>query len=818
MARKDMMRIIGGICLLAVFLYLMLSLATHSEFDPPNRGYHQEPQTQVGVNNLGGIVGAYISRGMFRSFGLASYLIAFAAGCFGVLLIYNHQGKGGWPARLSATALLVIAVATLLHVMFTENPVPDDADNGLIVITNGGEMRGGIIGMFIGDFLLTRFGRAGAYLILCVGALIGALVSTEMMIYHFLRNAAIGLMARISEKRRERSVLKAEKTAPQGEPKLRASTGKKKSASKADKKKAASKAAQAAASSKTEPQDDLFDDVEDVAVEESPAPKPKKAEKPKSKPAKKSVAKKSDSGSSKGKPEQRTLEPVVAVTPVDGTQFKLPPVEILDYYEEVGDVETDEQLREKAEVLERTLADFGIEAQVVEIDRGPVVTLFELDLAAGIKITKVSGLSGDIARALKAPSVRIVAPIPGKSTIGVEVPNRQRQVVRLRELLDSGLLERKKMLAPLLLGKDSSGEPLLADLTQMPHLLIAGSTGSGKSVCINSLLCSLLMTQYPDNMKLVLVDPKMVELAPYEGIPHLMCPVLTDMKRAASVLEWACARMDERYEILSMVGARNIAVYNRLGEAGLRERLKAEDDAMLDDIPIHMPIIVIIIDELADLMMTAAKDAELAITRLAQKSRAVGIHIIMATQRPSVDVITGLIKANMPCRIAFQTSSMVDSRTILDRNGAEGLLGAGDMLFLPPGTSKLVRSQGSYTSDREIKDITDFWRAQGKPEYHKELVQEKPVADSTPSEREPLYDRAVEIVVTSQRGSVSLLQRKLGIGYSRAARLIDIMAENGVVGGYKGSQAREVLLTPEEFDTHWRRGGSDEEAQPSDEE
>ena len=498
--------------------------------------------------------------------------------------------------------------------------------------------------------------------------------------------------------------------------------------------------------------------------------------------------------------------------------YKLPPIDLLELRETSDTQESEESVREKAAILERTLSEFGIEAQVVEIDRGPVITLYELELAAGIKIGRVSGLAGDIARALKAPSVRIVAPIPGKSTVGAEVPNQQREIVRLRELIESGLLEKKRLMIPLLLGKDSAGAPLVADLTQMPHILIAGATGSGKSVCINSIIVSMLMTQYVESCQMILIDPKMVELAPYQDIPHLMCPVLTDMKRAASVLEWATVKMDERYEFLAQTGCRNIAAYNKLGEQGIRERLHAEPDAMLDDIPIHMPFIVIVIDELADLMMTAAKEAEYAITRLAQKSRAVGIHIIMATQRPSVDVITGLIKANLSCRIAFQTSSMVDSRTILDRNGAETLLGAGDMLFIPPGTSRLVRAQGSFTSDKEIRAITDFWRAQGKPEYHADLIQKRPISDRPPQERDELYEDAVRIVLMTQRGSVSLLQRKLEIGYSRAARLIDMMAAQNVVGGYKGSQAREVILTLDEWEAQRREQAEAGEEAPSEEE
>jgi len=347
------------------------------------------------------------------------------------------------------------------------------------------------------------------------------------------------------------------------------------------------------------------------------------------------------------------------------------------------------------------------------------------------------------------------------------------------------------------LGSEAKSDRLLA---QMPHCLIAGATGTGKSVCINSIIVSLLLTQHPDNLKLLLVDPKMVEFAAFKELPHLLAPVVTDMKKATSMLEWATVKMDQRYEYLAGVGARNIVSFNALGEDGIRERLGADAEADLDDFPTYLPYIVIIIDELADLMMVANKEVENSIIRLAQKSRAVGIHLIIATQRPSVDVITGLIKANLPSRIALQVASKVDSRTILDRNGAEKLLGQGDMLFLPPGSSKLIRAQGAYVSDSEIRRITHELKVQAKPVFDDELVRQRTMGDKLPWERDELFVEAVRIVAETQRGSVSLLQRRLTVGYSRAARLIDMMAEMSLVGEYKGSQAREVLITPEEWE------------------
>ena len=492
-----------------------------------------------------------------------------------------------------------------------------------------------------------------------------------------------------------------------------------------------------------------------------------------------------------------------------GPDFEIPDVELLDPAESSDGGIDDEKIRKTTVLLEKTLEEFNVDAQVVEVDRGPVITLYEIDMAPGIKIGKIAGLADDIARALRAQSIRIVAPIPGKGTVGIEVPNPKREMVRLRELFESRVLDRKRLAIPMLIGKDSSGQPLVADLAQMPHCLIAGATGSGKSVCINSLILSLLLTQRPDQLKLLLVDPKMVEFSAFQSLPHLMAPVLTDMKKATSVLEWATVKMDERYSILARAGARNITTFNNLGEDKIRERLEVDDDAVVDDFPFFLPYIIIIIDELADLMMVSGKEVENSIIRLAQKSRAVGIHLIIATQRPSVDVITGLIKSNLPSRIALQVAQKVDSRTILDRNGAEKLLGKGDMLFLPPGSSKLIRAQGTFVSDEEIRRVVNALEEQAQPIFDHELVRQRSAPDKQPWERDELYVEAVRIVAESQRGSVSLLQRRLTIGYSRAARLVDMMAEMGLVGEYKGSQAREVYITPEEWEDQIAREQQD---------
>jgi DNA segregation ATPase FtsK/SpoIIIE, S-DNA-T family len=457
-------------------------------------------------------------------------------------------------------------------------------------------------------------------------------------------------------------------------------------------------------------------------------------------------------------------------------------------------------VREKAAVLERTLAEFRIEVRVVEIDTGPVITMFELELSAGTKVSQIASLSNDIARALRAPAVRVVAPLPGKNTIGIEVPNLDKEKVRLKELIMLGGIKPTKMALPLFVGKNASGDPLIVDIATMPHLLIAGTTGSGKSVAINALVMSVLMTQRPDHVKLILVDPKMVELSVFKEIPHLMCPIVTDMQQAELILEWATTKMDERYELLAEAAVKDVASFNRLTKEQIWERFQPTTEQEKMQIPTHLPYILIVIDELADLMMTSGKEVEHHLSRLAQKSRAVGVHLVVATQRPQANVVTGLVKSNLPCRMAFRVASRMDSRIVLDQNGAEVLLGEGDMLFLPPGQSKLVRAQGTYIEDDELRAVLKDLSAKAKPEFHHELQRLRPAANEGGGERDPLFDKAVGIIVESQRGSVSLLQRRLEIGYSRASRLVDQMAAAGIVGEYKGSQAREVLLTQPEWD------------------
>jgi S-DNA-T family DNA segregation ATPase FtsK/SpoIIIE len=500
---------------------------------------------------------------------------------------------------------------------------------------------------------------------------------------------------------------------------------------------------------------------------------------------------------------RRKPEPIT-MAPDPTADYELPSLELLLPAEQLQLDEQEQEVRDRARVLEKTFADFGFKVRVVEIETGPVISQYEIELEAGLRLAKIANLADDLAIALRVPSVRIVAPIPGKNSVGIEVPNTTRQMVRLREVIEETQSKSRTMKIPLYFGKDVAGNPMVFDMASLPHLLIAGRTGTGKSVCLNSIIVSMLMTRRPDEVRMLMIDPKMVELTPYKALPHLMHPVVTDMKKAEAILAWAVEKMEERYAMLAKVGVRHLSQYNQLGREELLKRFNPETEEEAAAIPTTMPYIVMIADEIADMMMTAGKEIEQHIIRLAQKSRAVGIHLILATQKPTVDVITGLIKSNLPARIAFQVASRTDSRVVLDECGAERLLGNGDMLFLSPGTSQILRGQGTYLSDEEIGRVMAAIGT-SEPQYAAELVNLQPAPSgdapkgSAGKDRDEMYEAAVEVVIREGRGSVSLLQRALGVGYGRGARLIDFMAEDGVVGQYAGSQAREVLITMEQW-------------------
>jgi S-DNA-T family DNA segregation ATPase FtsK/SpoIIIE len=490
--------------------------------------------------------------------------------------------------------------------------------------------------------------------------------------------------------------------------------------------------------------------------------------------------------------------------------YKFPGLDLLEEPEENFTERLEEIVREQAEALEHALQQYRIKGEVVGIESGPVITLYDVRLAPGTKVSQLTSVSSDIARALRAVNIRIVPNQAGRDTVGIEVPNPTKEKVRLMELMSRSEIH-SKMKLPMFLGKDASGEPLIADLTKMPHMLIAGTTGSGKSVCMNTIIMGFLYTKKPNELKLVLVDPKMVEMSQFKHIPHLMCPVVTEMTRAAAILEWACKKMDERYELLAEAGCRDIAAYNALTWEEKKERFEPASEAEEGQIPRHLPYMVFIIDELADLMMTA-KEVEGSIIRIAQKARAVGIHLILATQRPQANVVTGLIKSNMPSRISFKVASGMDSRIVLDQKGGELLLGQGDMLYLSPSSHKLTRAQGTLVDDAEIRRVVRFMKDVATPTFERSLVQlrsgdadEERILESKnnssaslrAAQEDPMFDRAVEIILESGRGSVSLLQRRLAIGYTRASRLVDLMGIAGIIGEHKGSVAREVVITPE---------------------
>ena len=486
--------------------------------------------------------------------------------------------------------------------------------------------------------------------------------------------------------------------------------------------------------------------------------------------------------------------------------YEFPDLSIFQRPPEVGRSYDRDSLIMNSRILEKKLADFGVLGRVVTVHPGPVITMYEFEPGSGVKVNRITNLADDLALALRALSVRIIAPLPGKSVVGIEIPNPERDIVYIRDLLESENFRKSRSKLTLALGKDIFGNPVEADLAKMPHLLVAGATGTGKSVFLNSLLCSILFRASPADLKLLLIDPKILELSIYEGIPHLIADVVTNPKRAAAALAGIVAKMEERYRMMAALGVRNIEQFNervdeRLADGHTALRLRprpGEEEAV--EVPLQrIPYIVVVIDELADLMVVSARDVEEALQRLAQMARAAGIHLVLATQRPSVDVLTGVIKANFPSRISFQVSSRTDSRTIMDQNGAEHLLGQGDMLYLPPGTSKLQRIHGAYVSEKEVGELVAFLRQQGAPQFDETLLrarQESEQKEERGEDVDDLYDRAIEIVAETRNASISYIQRRLKVGYNRAARMIEQMENEGIVGPQDGPKPREVFVRP----------------------
>jgi S-DNA-T family DNA segregation ATPase FtsK/SpoIIIE len=741
---------IKGIALGAAGLFILIALLSFNSDDLSFNTY----SAGADVHNFGGKLGSYFSELLLQLFGLAAYAIPLALLFVAYRLLRFKELR--WRGYKGAAFLVfLVSLATLFAF-----DIETTSFLGQTVQT------GGAIGFKIATLLKTYLGLPGA-LLLVLPVLAAAIMVLSR--FSFVLFAGWGLAALRSRwaNYREKQALNRE----------------------------------------------LRDRNVPGVARPSPQVRPAAVTPPPPLPVARAEKKKD---AAKAAPVQEAFEFARTEGP-----YRTPPLSLLDTPPQTRRQVDRDLLTMNARLLEKKLLDFNVDGEVVEICPGPVITMFEYAPGPGIKVNRIASLADDLSMALQALSIRIVAPIPGKGVVGIEIPNREREMVFLREIFAAEEFHRGKMKLPLALGKDIAGAPVVTDLARMPHLLVAGATGSGKSVSINTMVLSLLYTSTPQDVRIIMVDPKMLELSIYEGIPHLLLPVVTNPKKAALALKWAVKEMERRYRLLSDKGVRNIDSYNKKLEKEARGEDIVEGDVIVMDEVVeapgetqetgfqpplaqeeelehgHLPYLVIVVDELADLMMVAGREVEESIARLAQMARAAGIHLILATQRPSVDVITGLIKANFPARMSFQVSSKIDSRTILDCNGAENLLGAGDMLFLPPGTAKLQRIHGAFVSDSEVQRVADFLKKQGKPVYDKAILEmkhtdEKEDEDQMVDER---YDDAVALVAEMRQASISMIQRRLRIGYNRAARIIERMEQEGIVGPSDGtSRPREVFI------------------------
>ena len=736
---------------LALAGYLLLSLWTYQPTDP---AWSTTGSNDV-IANGGGIVGSWLADALLYGFGFPAYLSPLMIGFSGWLLF----SWGKTADSEGAVHFWVLKAVGLLMAL--------SAASGLsaLSLTSYGDLlplgAGGVLGNVVGNGFLSIFGASGTSLLLLAVFLTGVTLFTGLswlMVIDRLGAMALSVMTRVGRWLREfKEQLAVKQTKQKREDNFRQQNEK----------------IQLQAKVRVEP------------VLEVAAP---------------------------SKREEKERQVPLFETPEDGNS--MPALALLDMATASVGGYSEEVLQALSRLVELKLKDFGVEVQVVEVQPGPVVTRFELQPAAGIKVSRISGLAKDLARSLSVSSVRVVEVIPGKPVVGLEIPNEHRDIVRLREILGSEGYENNKSVLMMALGKDIAGRPVSVDLEKMPHLLVAGTTGSGKSVAVNAMILSLLYKATPEQVRMIMIDPKMLELSVYEDIPHLLTPVVTDMKEAANALRWCVAEMERRYPLMAAMGVRNITGFNKKVKDAIDRGEPIIDPTvdLVDGEPPEtltpLPFIVVIIDELADMMMVVGKQVEELIARLAQKARASGIHLILATQRPSVDVITGLIKANIPTRMAFQVSSRIDSRTILDQMGAEQLLGQGDMLFLPPGTSIPERVHGAFVDDNEVHQVVNFLKKNAQPNYLEEITRGVPEDDdeggaqSDPSdgEQDALYDQAVQIVTESQRASISGVQRRLKIGYNRAARIVEAMEAAGVVSSMQSNGSREVLAPPSRGD------------------
>jgi DNA segregation ATPase FtsK/SpoIIIE, S-DNA-T family len=766
-----------GVALFAAALIWIISLASYEPADPVwffSSGAHTVPA------NFAGRVGAFLAELSFQLFGYASYLIPAVM----VISGWNYfwcRTLDAPGTKVTGAALLVGCTSAFLSLVFHRLEV------------SGKPFRaGGYVGEFLAKAMSDYLNRTGAMIVILTLIFLAIIISTQFSFGRFFAAVIEGLRSSTmrgsdafqawrEERRREkqRREVIAKHTKKGLAPAFAdVSVGPEASAG---------KSAQPPDLTRAKGRKKPDDDEEDVAPAKAPLfgglksfapPKPPKVTMP-------------AAALPLPDPEPMTKAPAERRK----GDYALPPVALLDAPKTVRKID-ERELMDGARLLEEKCREFSVEGTVAQIHPGPVVTTFEFKPDAGVKYSKITNLSDDLCLAMQAESV-LIDRIPGKSTVGIQIPNRNREQISLRELLESEAYRRSTSKLTLMLGKTIHGEPYVADLATMPHLLIAGSTGAGKSVGINGMLTSILYRATPDDVRMIMIDPKRLELGMYDDIPHLMTPVVVDPKQAANALRWAVREMEERYKTLAAAGVRNIEQYNR----NIQQEITEQRTPQNGETPKPLPFIVVVIDELADLMMVASNEVEESIARLAQMARAVGIHLILATQRPSVDVITGLIKANLPARIAFRVASKIDSRTILDGNGAEQLLGKGDMLLLPPASSRFIRLHGPYISEQESARLASYLRKQGKPVYDETITaEEKTATEGIAMDKDDLYDEAARIVVQSSQASISYLQRRLRIGFSRAARLVDMMEMEGLVSPAAGGKPREVLVDKQYFD------------------
>ena len=769
-----------GVVAFAFTVFGFMALITFSSGDPS----FNKSVTGMNVVNSGGMVGAYLADGLARVFGSGSFFFPVITAILGWALIRDKQVQN-WTLILGSGTLFLIGLCSLLAIKFTADPFFGKA----VPV-------GGLVGDGLGGFLVTWLNPSGAVLTLITLLFISFMVMTRLEVNVLVETVGkivsmIGAGLWLGANGLKTLTIKTL------EGMGKTFQGMKSTFEKIQKARAESAEAK-------------INDSDPVIITRS-RPEPVVIQ-TKEKPEKK-------------KKEEKQDFVVQDYFPFMGSSsnYQVPSLSLLN--DIPPDIGTDTNKAHKdilasSAILEKKLADFGVQGRVVQVLPGPVITIFEYEPAPGIKVSRISSLTDDLALAMRCVSLRILAPVPGKSVVGIEIPNLRRETIYFRDVMESDEFQGSDSKLTLAIGKDITGEPAVQDLAKTPHLLMAGSTGSGKSVGLNSMICSILLNATPDEVKMIMIDPKMLELSVYDGIPHLIAPVVTNPKKATAALQWAVTEMESRYKMMAERGVRNINGFNDLAEKlqkeyeiefkkhekankGLKpvseDNEDEEEEVLLPEPPAKLPYIVVLIDELADLMMVASKGVEDSLTRLAQMARAAGIHLIVATQRPSVDVLTGIIKANFPTRMSYKVTSRVDSRTILDAMGADKLLGRGDMLFLPPGSSNLLRLHGVMVSDEEIEKIVGFIKKQAKPLYEEDIFQAAEIEAKDEAEEEEYddkYDEALAIVAKERQASISYIQRRLRIGYNRAARIIETMEREGVVGPSDGVKPREVYVSP----------------------